>query len=746
MSLRSKRVVFEKVFAEFRQDLEKMFNFSGLDRVSGMKMYQLVYDMCTAAPRPHTEKLFNAIADFLNDYTIQIRESILDHDDVVSAYAREWKHYSLAAGYSSMMCEYLNKLLVNGTKDNKSRGMVDKKTTVQGGNYRRQTVQALAYNIWKKQIVYTIKEKNSDRFMRQIFELIRRDRDGEDKVPDIVSDAIMSLVELTEHPLSLYIEEFEKPYLVHTRRYYERESATVIANASISEYMKKASQRLDEEVTRNSKYCHKSSHDTVIKECETQYVAAHQTRIQGEFGAMISNERYEDCTMAYTLLSRIPDGVNPLLEIFERYITNIGNGLIIRMGNSIAKDPREYVEFLLDHHSKYLTVCQKVFVNDAAFVAAVDKAFRTIVNDVTINPVAHSPEVMARYCDVLLKKTHKGGWSEQEVEDKLNRMIILFKYIEDKDVFQKFYSRMLAKRLIYGNSASEEAEANMISRLKNACGVEYTSKLQRMFTDITISADVNKDFAEYVKTNPMNTGVDFSILVLTAGAWPLTQVLTTEFQLPTELEKSVTHFSTFYNSKHSGRRLTWLWHLSKADVKLTYLDKRYEFSVSLHQLGVLLLYNDADMFTFKEIIEHTGLNDQELKRVIKPMIDLAVLIVSTPGTFNDDTEIRLNMEFTNKRNKIKVSSSLQAETQQENDATRKAVDDDRKLYLQAAIVRVMKSRKTLTHQQLIKEVIEQARSRFTPSVPMIKKCIEQLLEKQYISRTNENKDKYIYMA
>ena len=80
----------------------------------------------------------------------------------------------------------------------------------------------------------------------------------------------------------------------------------------------------------------------------------------------------------------------------------------------------------MDHHSKYLTVCQKVFVNDAAFIAAVDKAFRTIVNDITINPVAHSPEVMARYCDVLLKKTHKGGWSEQEVEDKLSRMVIVY--------------------------------------------------------------------------------------------------------------------------------------------------------------------------------------------------------------------------------------------------------------------------------------------------------------------------------
>lgn len=67
----------------------------------------------------------------------------------MSAYAREWKHYSLAAGYSSKMCDYLNKLLVNGTKD---RGMVDKKTTVQGGNYRRQTVQAVGvfnlHNFW----------------------------------------------------------------------------------------------------------------------------------------------------------------------------------------------------------------------------------------------------------------------------------------------------------------------------------------------------------------------------------------------------------------------------------------------------------------------------------------------------------------------------------------------------------------------------------------------------------------------
>ena len=46
----------------------------------------------------------------------------------------------------------------------------------------------------------------------------------------------------------------------------------------------------------------------------------------------------------------------------------------------------------------------------------------------------------------------------------------LFRYIEDKDVFQKFYSRMLAKRLVAGHSASDDAEASMITKLKQACG------------------------------------------------------------------------------------------------------------------------------------------------------------------------------------------------------------------------------------------------------------------------------------
>ena len=72
----------------------------------------------------------------------------------------------------------------------------------------------------------------------------------------------------------------------------------------------------------------------------------------------------------------------------------------------------------------------------------------------------------------------------------------VFKYIEDKDVFQKFYSKMLSNRLIKATSASDDAEANMISKLKDACGYEYTSKLQRMFQDMALNKDLNTSFKE----------------------------------------------------------------------------------------------------------------------------------------------------------------------------------------------------------------------------------------------------------
>lgn len=131
--------------------------------------------------------------------------------------------------------------------------------------------------------------------------------------------------------------------------------------------------------------------------------------------------------------------------------------------------------------------------------------------------------------------------------------MILFKYIEDKDVFQTFYTTKLSKRLIHGVSASDEAEASMIAKLKEACGFEYTNKLQRMFTDMSLSKDLTDNFKEKMAQTHDETDLDvtFSVMVLGTNFWPLTAP-TDKFVIPKDILPTYERFTRYYGQKHQS--------------------------------------------------------------------------------------------------------------------------------------------------------------------------------------------------
>ncbi|TPX61729.1 hypothetical protein PhCBS80983_g00954 [Powellomyces hirtus] len=704
-------------------------------------MFQTVYDLCTAHPKPHSELLFQSLGEFMAEHASLTLEFVAGQDDVVTAYAGVWEQYRVASGYLSVICEYLDRVMVKMMRP--PYGGV--RRAARQGQFPKMSIEALAFHIWKERVLVVLQNYHGNRLIYQLLEAIRRDRDGEGIAYVHVSQCVASLVQLNQHtakPLQLYIETFEKPYLEDTKRYYANESSLLIMQHDISSYMVKIDERLAQEVVRNTRMCDPTSLDKVVRQCEHEFITAHLSEIMTEVLPMLEHEKVADCKIAYSLLSRVSGGISALLAIYQQFIVDCGKNIIVRLGQTIPKDPREYAENLMTLHTKYMNFCRDVFSSDLAFTASVDHAFRAIINDRNLIPNTVAPEVLARYCDTLLKKSAK-GLVETEVEAKLGQMIVLFKYIEDKDVFQKFYSRMLAKRLIHGTSISDDAEMNMISRLKTACGVEYTTKLQRMFTDTTLSSELNVNFNQHAASNKLKLGVDMNVMVLTAGSWPLTGIVNTDFSLPAELEQSVMHFTTYYGTHYTGRKLTWLHHLAKADVKIHNMDKRYELSLSLYQMGVLLLFNAADdlSLSFADIQNASKLSQADLTRILKIFVDIKLL------KHDDKTNTyTVNSKFSNKRTKIKVSTAVQADTPQEISATRQAVDDDRKLYLQAAMVRIMKARKELSHTQLVQEVIEVASSRFAPSVAVIKKCIEQLIDKQYLDRVAGVRDRYVYIS
>lgn len=175
----------------------------------------------------------------------------------------------------------------------------------------------------------------------------------------------------------------------------------------------------------------------------------------------------------------------------------------------------------------------------------------------------------------------------------------------------------------------------------------------------------------------------------------------------------------------SGRKLTWLHHMCHGELKLSHLKKSYIVTMQTYQMAIILLFETCDTLSCREIQHTLQLNDETYQKHMQPMIESKLLNASSEN-LSGDTRIELNFDYTNKRTKFKISSALQKETPQEvrsvNDEyaqsiyqlikiellqvehTINSVDEDRKLFLQAAIVRIMKARKVLKHNALIQEV------------------------------------------
>jgi len=607
-----------------------------------------------------------------------------------------------------------------------------------------------------------------------LLDMIMKERRGEVIDRLAIKNACQMLMMLGIDTRNVYEEDFESHFLKQSAEFYKIESQKFLEENSASVYIRKVEARINEEAERATHYLDESTESRIVEVVEEELIKRHMKTIVEMEGSgvvhMLKNNRMDDLACMYKLFGRVAEGHKTIGDCVSRYLREEGKALVTQATDEQSQQTNAvtYIQNLLELKDRFDGFLGNSFSSDKFFKQVINGDFEYFLN---LNQ--RSPEFLSLFIDDKLKKGVK-GLTDVEVEQVLDKAMILFRFLQEKDAFEEYYKRHLARRLLNQKSASDDSEKMMISKLKSECGCQFTSKLEGMFKDMTLSNTVNEEFRGHLQnTNHNLNGVDLSVRVLTTGFWP-GQNAPPPINLPRVPAQAFEVFKNFYLAKHSGRILTLQPSAGTADLNALFYGKKKEqadgeeeeatggeggkakkhiLCVNTYQMVLLLMFNTREKVTYEEMREETLVPDRELTRALQPLsIGKASqrILVKTPKSKEMEPShvFSVNEAFTSQFHRVKIqqASARQGEAEPERNETRKKVDEDRKHEIEACIVRIMKSRKQLNHNQLVSEVVEQLNKRFQPSPLIIKKRIEGLIEREYMKRSDHDRKLYIYLA
>lgn len=642
---------------------------------------------------------------------------------------------------------------------------------------RRRPVYELGLHLFRVSVWEhpNVKERASELLMLAIASeragLLTDDR-------SILKQVLSMLLELGRADSSnVYENDFEGPFLSRSMEFYHTESLEYLSRNTAIDYVTKATRRLEEEKGRSLALALPVTTDNQLQQIiETELIERHaRTLVDMEnsgFAALLKDDtKLHEMRDMYDLFVRVPASVDNLREALADRIKADGKALISDQEKG-ASDPPAFVRGVLSMRERYDKVLEVSFRGEKKTKKRMKESFEDF-----LNVDARAASCLSVYVDELLRVSLRGA-SEEQVTQKLQQVIIVFRYLSDKDVFESFYKQHLAKRLLGGRSVGDDAERAMVSQLKAECGYQFTSKLEGMFNDMRISHDLQDSYKDY-KRRQESSGessgskpVDIEVDVLTNGYWPSQNV--PACTLPTPIQDAIERYTVFYLNKHTGRKLSWQTSAGQAELKATFGSapdsyRRHELCVSTYQMCILLLFNENTSLTLGQIRTKTHIPDMELRRHLISLCTPKNRILKKGskgrGISSDDDTFTFNPEYTSKLKRVRIPLVKESSVTKSGDgaagdvaaaasAAQSAADgsvplpveEDRRHLVEAAIVRIMKARKALSHNDLIAEVTRQLSVRFNPSPQFVKKRVESLIEREYLERSEDDHRVYNYVA
>ena len=462
----------------------------------------------------------------------------------------------------------------------------------------------------------------------------------------------------------------------------------------------------------------------------------------------------EHCQRLWFLASRIDGGLPRVLDAVSTHVKQRGIQCIQQHQQSASPPSTQ----------QQLQPIAKLVIGGLLQLHEQLCLLRATVGEIPLKPVwadvlNQTPlvaEWLAKYIDLEFKNFKS--------ETSLEPLLYLFAHMQAKDIFEAFYKRDLAKRLLMNRVQSMDLERQFVSLLKTECGAAYTAKMEGMFQDMEWSRESLARYRESPEYLTMRAArespaVDMEVQILTTGYWPVyTQYK--NLVVPEELAASQDNFWHYYKKKHQGRKIVWQYALGNCTVAFTTTvgakTKTYDLIVTLLQALILACFNERDHWTLPELVQRVGLEDrEELERTLISMSagkEQFRVLVRRKGTaardpnamVADDDVFLVNKKFSSNLKRIKIPNILKKATKEERDKVVEGVSRDRLYLIDAVLVRIMKARKTISHQQLIPQGLEQVKVPAQPSD--IKQRIESLIEREYMERDEKDRTRYNYLA
>jgi cullin 1 len=447
----------------------------------------------------------------------------------------------------------------------------------------------------------------------------------------------------------------------------------------------------------------------------------------------------------FDLFRRVSDGVLCMASSTKKFIQCQGNKLLqerrdlvqaLKSENrKMSADDPDLVDQLLTLHQKMNELIMALLDGENRFQRALKEAFQDVINaDVTSD--VSNVELLVLHTDRIL--SGKVRLNDEEIETALEHAIQLFQFLSDKDLYAELYREHLAKRLLTKKKTSIHAEKSMIIKMKTQQGAPFTTKLEGMVNDFIIGRDLDEVWMAHV-SKEKTTGslihcfdIDFSVQVLTQGFWPSQKQR--ELNLSCELRNAKRSFDTWYKERHSHRVLSWKYILGDVVVRGSFGERSYDMTMTTFQAIALLCFSyKQGTITFQEIRQQIRVEESTGKRILHSLACGKYRLLKKTGhhrTINCTLDrFESNTLFSSKLKRFLIQmATLDGDSKKKIDVE---VQQQRGFGIDATIVRILKARKRLSHQELVGEVIHQVQN-FAPENKLIRQRVEGLIEREYL--------------